>query len=106
VAQRAPGVIPAIPVFAERDYILNRRPLAADTNVSITQQRVNCSIGTWRSRNNISDFDLEFDNEWESPNDPRIQDWLRAVHLRRELFDALLEQICWWRSPRWHSNVE
>jgi hypothetical protein len=48
----------------------------------------------------INPLDLEFDNEWE-PGDPRIEDWLRSINLQRQLFDALLERICWWTSPRW-----
>jgi hypothetical protein len=48
----------------------------------------------------IHPLDIEFDNEWE-PGDPNIEDWLRWLNLQRELFDALLERICWWRSPRW-----
>jgi hypothetical protein len=45
-------------------------------------------------------LDLTFDNEW-TEGDPRIPAWVRAANLRRELFNALLERICWWHSPRW-----
>jgi hypothetical protein len=42
-------------------------------------------------------LDVQFDPEWEGPDDPRIPNWRRALDLRLRLSDAHLNWICWWR---------
>jgi hypothetical protein len=36
------------------------------------------------------DFDLDFDQEWERADDPGIEAWRRAIHLRHRLSVAAL----------------
>jgi hypothetical protein len=47
----------------------------------------------------INPLDLDFDQEWESADDPRIEVWRRALELRRRLDRAHLDLILWWRAP-------
>jgi hypothetical protein len=47
----------------------------------------------------IGPLDLNFDQEWESAADPRIEVWRRACELRYRLDQAHLDLILWWRSP-------
>ena len=45
------------------------------------------------------DFDLDFDQEWERADDPGIEAWRRAIHLRHRLSVAHFDWLCWWRRP-------
>ena len=47
----------------------------------------------------INPLDVDFDQEWESADDPRIEVWKRAVQLRHRLFVAHFDWLCWWRRP-------
>lgn len=47
--------------------------------------------------NDINPLDVDFDQEWESADDPRLEVWKRAVQLRDRLSVAHFDWLCWWR---------
>lgn len=47
----------------------------------------------------INPLDVDFDQEWESADDPGIEAWKRAIHLRHRLSVAHFDWLCWWRRP-------
>jgi MoxR-like ATPase len=47
----------------------------------------------------INPLDLEFGQQWDGPDDPRMKAWLQAAELNRRLHDAHLEWILGRRPP-------
>src|SRR5262245_50951217 len=47
----------------------------------------------------INPLDVDFDQEWESADDPHIEVWKRAVQLRHRLSVAHFDWLRWWRRP-------
>jgi hypothetical protein len=47
----------------------------------------------------INPLDLEFGQQWDGPNDPRMKAWRQAAELNRRLHDAHLEWILGRRPP-------
>jgi hypothetical protein len=45
----------------------------------------------------INPLDITFDQEWASPDDPRIAIWKRSFDIYRHLTLAHNEWLCWWR---------
>jgi hypothetical protein len=49
--------------------------------------------------NDINPLDIDLDQEWESADDPGIEAWKQAIHLRHRLSVAHFDWLCWWRRP-------
>jgi hypothetical protein len=47
-------------------------------------------------------LDLKYDQEWTTPDDPRVQDWLRAAQLNVRLTEAMID----WITGRWAPITE